>query len=172
MKYPRVTQRSSGCSAVPTVRRTRLVAPSAPIRKSDCRVLSRAESRHPRAVGSILVIRVFTIETPAFSDPNLLAAIFAPPPAKPAPDFTPPLEVSRAELPYARHEFHLPYVKRPIPETWDAFEKQAGREMTLMFKWLEEVGYHVDIPVIRQEYANLTGFERWLQSNWAKAFAA
>ena len=60
------------------------------------------------------------------------------------------------------------YVQAP----WDKFEQQAGHEMTIMFRWFEEVGYHVDIPVIRQEYANLTGFERWLQANWAKAFAA
>jgi uncharacterized protein YbjT (DUF2867 family) len=55
---------------------------------------------------------------------------------------------------------------------WDQFEKQAGPEMTIMFKWFENVGYHVDIPGLRQEYANLTGFERWLQANWAKAFTA
>jgi uncharacterized protein YbjT (DUF2867 family) len=55
---------------------------------------------------------------------------------------------------------------------WDEFEQRAGRDLTLMFRWMEDVGFHVDIPAIRQEYANLTGFERWLQANWAKAFAA
>jgi uncharacterized protein YbjT (DUF2867 family) len=54
----------------------------------------------------------------------------------------------------------------------DAFEPQAGRDLTIMFKWLEDAGYDVDIPALRQEYPNLMGFERWLQSNWPKAFAA
>jgi uncharacterized protein YbjT (DUF2867 family) len=55
---------------------------------------------------------------------------------------------------------------------WDAFEQQAGHEVAVMFRWFERVGYHVDIPALRQEYANLTGFERWLQSNWAKTSVA
>src|SRR5947207_2819330 len=67
-------------------------------------------------------------ETHAFSDANLIAGIFAPPPPKPGPDFRPPLGEGRAELPYARHEFHLPHEKPPIPENWNAFEKQFARE--------------------------------------------
>jgi uncharacterized protein YbjT (DUF2867 family) len=55
---------------------------------------------------------------------------------------------------------------------WDRFEQQAGPDLAAMFRWFENVGYHVDIPALRQEYANLTGFERWLQTNWSKAFAA
>ena len=55
---------------------------------------------------------------------------------------------------------------------WDRFEQQAGREITLMYKWFQEVGFHVDIPALRQEYPNLTGFERWLQSQWPKRMAA
>jgi len=55
---------------------------------------------------------------------------------------------------------------------WDRFEQQAGHDLTVMFRWLQDVGYHVDIPALRQEYSNLTGFERWLQANWAKTFAA
>ena len=55
---------------------------------------------------------------------------------------------------------------------WDQFEQQAGHEIALMFRWFEEVGYHVDIPALRQEYPNLMGFERWLQTHWAKRQAA
>src|SRR5262245_58892104 len=67
MKYPSVTHKSSGCNSVPTDRRTRLVAPSAPIRKSDCNDESRVVSVQPRFVGSMWVTRLFTMETPAFS---------------------------------------------------------------------------------------------------------
>ena len=55
---------------------------------------------------------------------------------------------------------------------WDQFEQQAGHEIALMFRWFEEVGYHVDIPALRQEYPNLMGFERWLQTHWVKRQAA
>ncbi len=58
----------------------------------------------------------------------------------------------------------------PIP--WAEFERAAGREMTVMFRWFEEVGYHVDIPAVRREYPNLMNLERWLQSKWRRAFAA
>jgi uncharacterized protein YbjT (DUF2867 family) len=55
---------------------------------------------------------------------------------------------------------------------WDRFEQQAGREITVMYKWFQEVGFHIDIPALRQEYSKLTGFERWLQSQWPKRMAA
>ena len=48
---------------------------------------------------------------------------------------------------------------------WDEFEKQAGPEMTSMFRWFNEVGYHADIPALRQAYAELTTLERWLRGN-------
>lgn len=54
------------------------------------------------------------------------------------------------------------YVQAP----WDEFEKQAGKEMTLMYRWFEETGYHVDISAVRQEYASLMTFEQWINSNW------
>jgi uncharacterized protein YbjT (DUF2867 family) len=49
---------------------------------------------------------------------------------------------------------------------WDRFEETAGREMTLMYRWFQDVGYSADIAALRQEHANLMNFERWLQSNW------
>lgn len=55
---------------------------------------------------------------------------------------------------------------------WDQFERTAGREMTLMYRWFEQAGYRVDIPAVRREYPNLTTLERWFQSKWRKAFAA
>jgi uncharacterized protein YbjT (DUF2867 family) len=52
------------------------------------------------------------------------------------------------------------YVQAP----WDKFEQQAGHEMMLMFKWFEDVGYHADIPVLRQQHQSLMSFERWMHS--------
>ena len=49
---------------------------------------------------------------------------------------------------------------------WDEFEKQAGKEYTQMYRWFENVGYHVDIGAVRQECPSLIGFERWMNSNW------
>ena len=59
---------------------------------------------------------------------------------------------------------------RQVP--WDEYEKQAGPDVTKLYRWIEEVGYHVDIPVLRQESPHLMGFERWLQTRWPKALAA
>jgi uncharacterized protein YbjT (DUF2867 family) len=55
---------------------------------------------------------------------------------------------------------------------WEQFEKQAGAELTIMYKWFQDVGYHVDIAAVRQEYGQLTSFERWLQTNWRAAAGA
>jgi uncharacterized protein YbjT (DUF2867 family) len=49
---------------------------------------------------------------------------------------------------------------------WDRFEQTAGREMTVMYRWFQDVGYSVDLAALRQENSNLTNFERWLQTNW------
>jgi uncharacterized protein YbjT (DUF2867 family) len=54
---------------------------------------------------------------------------------------------------------------------WDEFERQAGHEMTLMYRWFEAVGYHADIPALRQEFSNLMTFERWLQTHWPRVAA-
>ena len=71
MKYPSVTHKSSGRRAFPSVRRTMLVAPSAPIRKSDCSDESRVDSVQPCAAGSTVVTRLFTMVTPACSAPAI-----------------------------------------------------------------------------------------------------
>jgi uncharacterized protein YbjT (DUF2867 family) len=55
---------------------------------------------------------------------------------------------------------------------WDEFERRAGQEMTVMFRWFEAVGYQVDISAVRQELPNLMTFERWLQTYWPKVSTA
>ena len=57
---------------------------------------------------------------------------------------------------------NVQYVQIP----WNDFEQTAGPQMTQMYRWFQDVGYSVDIPALRQENANLVGFERWLQSQW------
>lgn len=59
------------------------------------------------------------------------------------------------------------YVQAP----WDQFEANAGHELTIMYRWFQDVGYDVDIAALRREYSKLTGFERWLQSTWKPAAA-
>ncbi len=51
---------------------------------------------------------------------------------------------------------------------WEQFEKQAGREMFLMFRWFEDVGYHVDISARRVEHPRLMNFDQWLRAHWAQ----
>jgi uncharacterized protein YbjT (DUF2867 family) len=49
---------------------------------------------------------------------------------------------------------------------WDQWEQRTGRELTTMWRWFEEHGYHVDTAVVRQDYQQLTGFDRWLSLHW------
>ena len=49
---------------------------------------------------------------------------------------------------------------------WDEYEQQAGPEITLMYRWFQETGYHVDIGAVRQEHRGLKSFEQWINSDW------
>jgi uncharacterized protein YbjT (DUF2867 family) len=55
---------------------------------------------------------------------------------------------------------------------WDEFEKQAGPEITTMYKWFQDVGYSVDLGAVRREYPQLTSFDRWIEANWRTAAKA
>ena len=53
---------------------------------------------------------------------------------------------------------------------WDQFEEQMGEEYAVMYRWFNEVGYEADIAALRQEYPELTTFERYLRSHgWESA---
>ena len=54
---------------------------------------------------------------------------------------------------------------------WDQFEQQVGHELTLMFKWLQDVGYKIDLDALREEHPKLTHFEPWLRTHWQQAQA-
>src|SRR5690349_6232715 len=66
------------------------------------------------------------LEAPAFSDPNLLAAIFTP--SKPVRTADEPVTLPSSEFAETRHEFHRNHQRCPIPEDWEAFEKQYRPE--------------------------------------------
>ncbi len=55
---------------------------------------------------------------------------------------------------------------RYTPMSWEEYGQKAGPEMAAMFRWMQNVGYHVDIAAVRQEYPALTSFDRWLQTHW------
>jgi uncharacterized protein YbjT (DUF2867 family) len=53
------------------------------------------------------------------------------------------------------------YVQVP----WDAFEKQAGADLTRMYRWFESHGYQADIPALRQEYPQLMRLESFIRAH-------
>jgi uncharacterized protein YbjT (DUF2867 family) len=55
---------------------------------------------------------------------------------------------------------------------WGDFEQRAGREATLLYRWLQNPAYRIDIAAVRQEHPGLIGFERWLHSKWQSVRAA
>jgi uncharacterized protein YbjT (DUF2867 family) len=48
---------------------------------------------------------------------------------------------------------------------WDQFEEQMGEEVTVNYRWFNDVGYEADIAALQQEYPELTTFERYLRSH-------
>ena len=48
---------------------------------------------------------------------------------------------------------------------WGQFEEQMGEEYAVMYRWFNDVGYEADIAALRQEYPELTSFERYLRSH-------
>ena len=62
---------------------------------------------------------------------------------------------------------------RYVQVPWDQFRQNAGEEMTKMYQWFKDVGYHVDIAALRKEYPNLATLEKVLrQQDWAAGAAA
>jgi uncharacterized protein YbjT (DUF2867 family) len=53
-----------------------------------------------------------------------------------------------------------------IPVSWDQFEKNMGRELTVMYHWFEEKGFHFNIEEVRREYSLTHTFNRWLEAYW------
>lgn len=52
---------------------------------------------------------------------------------------------------------------------FEAFEQQAGEEMTVMYRWFENVGYAADLAALKRDFTEPTDFESYLRDrNWAK----
>lgn len=54
---------------------------------------------------------------------------------------------------------------------WEAFEQQMGHEMTVMYRWFEQRGYHVDLAEVKREFPPVTVFNQWLEAKWIGAAA-
>jgi uncharacterized protein YbjT (DUF2867 family) len=53
-----------------------------------------------------------------------------------------------------------------VQVSWDQFEKNMGRELTVMYRWFEEKGFHFNIEEVRREYPLTYSFNRWLDACW------
>jgi uncharacterized protein YbjT (DUF2867 family) len=53
-----------------------------------------------------------------------------------------------------------------VQVSWDQFEKNMGRELTVMYHWFEEKGFHFNIEEMRREYPLTHNFNRWLDGYW------
>jgi hypothetical protein len=60
------------------------------------------------------------------------------------------------------------YVQVP----WEQFREQAGEEMTKMYRWFNDIGYHVDIAKLRREHPRLARLEQVLREQDWKSEAA
>ena len=53
-----------------------------------------------------------------------------------------------------------------VQVSWDQFEKNMGRELTVMYHWFEEKGFHFNVEEVRREYPATHTFDRWLEGYW------
>jgi uncharacterized protein YbjT (DUF2867 family) len=52
---------------------------------------------------------------------------------------------------------------------FEAFQKQAGEEVTTMFRWFENVGYNADIKLLQNTFFKLSSLEEYLiEHEWNK----
>jgi uncharacterized protein YbjT (DUF2867 family) len=52
---------------------------------------------------------------------------------------------------------------------FEAFEQQAGEEMTIMYRWFENVGYGADLAELKHDFPQPTDFESYLRDHgWAQ----
>jgi uncharacterized protein YbjT (DUF2867 family) len=60
-----------------------------------------------------------------------------------------------------------PVTYQQVP--FEAFEQQAGAEMTTMYRWFENVGYAADLAQLKRDFPAPTDFESYLRDHdWAK----
>jgi uncharacterized protein YbjT (DUF2867 family) len=57
--------------------------------------------------------------------------------------------------------------------SFEAFEQKAGEEVTLMFRWFENVGYIANFEELKRDFSRLSSFESYLRDhNWAQPAAS
>ncbi|KAM3095856.1 NmrA/HSCARG family protein [Phormidesmis sp. 146-12] len=50
---------------------------------------------------------------------------------------------------------------------FEAFEQQSGKEVTIMYRWFENVGYAADLAQLERDFTEPTDFESYLRDhNW------
>jgi uncharacterized protein YbjT (DUF2867 family) len=55
---------------------------------------------------------------------------------------------------------------------FEAFEQQAGKEVTIMYRWFENVGYGADLAQLKRDFPAPTDFESYLREHdWVKQAA-
>jgi uncharacterized protein YbjT (DUF2867 family) len=88
--------------------------------------------------------------------------------------FDRPSEFLNRELELASVEMTIPEIaaafSRVLGRTveyqqipFEAFEQQAGEEVTIMYRWFERVGYAADLMQLQREFSELTNFESYLR---------
>ncbi|MGH8128078.1 MAG: NmrA/HSCARG family protein [Gammaproteobacteria bacterium] len=53
-----------------------------------------------------------------------------------------------------------------VQVSWDQFEQNMGRELTVMYHWFDEKGFHFNVADTRREYPLTHTFDQWLESHW------
>ncbi|MBD2513027.1 NmrA family NAD(P)-binding protein, partial [Nostoc muscorum FACHB-395] len=52
---------------------------------------------------------------------------------------------------------------------FEAFEQQAGEEVTIMYRWFENVGYGADLAQLKRDFPSSSDFESYLRDHdWRK----
>lgn len=88
--------------------------------------------------------------------------------------FDRPTEFLRREIEVASVEMTMPEIaatfsrvlRKPVEYQqipFEAFEQQAGEEVTLMYRWFERAGYAADLAQLQHEFFALTDFESYLR---------
>lgn len=87
--------------------------------------------------------------------------------------FDRPAEFLNREIEVASVEMTMPEIaavfSRVLGKTveyqqipFEAFEQQAGEEVTIMYRWFERIGYAADLVQLQREFSKLTGIESYL----------
>jgi uncharacterized protein YbjT (DUF2867 family) len=53
-----------------------------------------------------------------------------------------------------------------VQVSWEQFEKNMGQELTVMYRWFEENGFHFSIEKVQRVYPTTHTFDRWLETYW------